>query len=290
VIHPATRIGAVHLTVRDLDRTVAFYEQSLGFTVERDDRERATLGAGGGTLLTLVNNPAARASRGGVGLFHLAVLVPSRAALASVLRQLLRSRVPLHGASDHGVSEALYLADPEGNGIEVYRDRPRDAWPRRDGGLAMGTARLDLESLMDEPDATESAGLPRETVIGHVHLRVSEIAPAEAFYCDQLGFSLMQRYGASATFVSAGGYHHHIAFNTWESRGAPAAARDAAGLRWFEVLLPDQAARSDVIARLERAGVAIDEAGDGLLIHDPSGNAVLLGLGGSSSRGVPRGA
>jgi len=281
LIHPATRIGAVSLTVRDLDRTTAFYERSLGMAPERDGGERVHLGVAGRRLLTLIHNPAARIASRSTGLYHFAVLVPSRAALADALRRLARTQTGLDGASDHGVSEALYLTDPEGNGIELYRDRPRDAWPRHDGVLAMGTARLDLQSLLLEAE-TPGAGLPRGTVIGHVHLRVSDIPAAEGFYCEQLGFSLMQRYGDSASFVSAGGYHHHVAFNTWESRGAPPAPADAAGLGHFEVLFPDAAARQEVVDRLSHHGAGMTATGAGPLVRDPAGNALVLGVGGTS--------
>jgi len=206
------------------------------------------------------------------------VLVPSRGALAVALRQLAETRTPLAGASDHGVSEALYLSDPEGNGIEIYRDRPRDEWPWRDGRLAMGTRRLALESLIAEAETGVTGDLPEGTVIGHVHLRVADVAAAEVFYGDVLGFSLMQRYGDSASFVSAGGYHHHIAFNTWESLGASPAAPDSAGLDHFELLLPDETARAQVVERLAKRGSAIGATPLGPSIRDPSGNALVLRL------------
>ena len=280
-IHPATAIGAVHLAVRDLERALAFYRERLGFAVQRREGNVAQLGAGGAALVVLVEEPDARTVRGTTGLYHFAVLLPSRPALAEVLRHLGRKNTPLHGASDHRVSEALYLADPEGNGIEIYRDRPRAEWPREGSRIAMATDALDVDDLLAEPvPVPASAGgdgaLPPGTLIGHVHLRVADIAAAEAFYCDVLGFDLTTRYGPSASFVSAGGYHHHIGFNTWAGQGAPPPPPDATGLRHFEVRLPDEAARERVVERLRAAGAATSRVPTGLLVRDPSRNGILL--------------
>lgn len=278
-IHPETAIGAVHLAVRDLERALAFYRERLGFAVQRREGNVAQLGAGGATLVVLVGEPDARTVRGTTGLYHFAVLLPSRPSLAGVLRHLGRTNTPLHGASDHRVSEALYLADPEGNGIELYRDRPRAEWPRDGSRIAMATDALDVDDLLAEPEPAAARGdgaLPPGTLIGHVHLHVADVAAAEAFYCDVLGFDLTARYGPSASFVSAGGYHHHIGFNTWAGRGAPPPPPDATGLRHFEVRLPDEAARERVVERLRAAGAAISGTPTGLLVRDPSSNGILL--------------
>lgn len=287
-IHPATSIGAVHLSVRDLERALAFYRERLGFAVQHREASVAHLGAGGPTLLVLVGDADARALRGTSGLYHFAVLLPSRPALAAALRHLAREGTPLQGASDHGVSEALYVADPEGNGIEIYRDRPRAEWPRDGSRIAMATDALDVDDLLAEPAPAGNGGaLPPGTLIGHVHLHVADIAAAEAFYCGVLGFDLTTRYGSSASFVSAGGYHHHVAFNTWAGRGAPSPPPGAAGLRHFEVRLPDQAARELVVERLRAAGVPIRETAGGLLVRDPSGNGVALTAAGLTPGSSP---
>ncbi len=275
-VHPETRVGAVHLAVRGLDSALDFYRRCLGFAALGEDGRSVLLGAGDSTLLVLVEDPRAPVVHGSPGLYHVAVLLPSRPHLADALRRLARSGTPLQGASDHGVSEALYLADPEGNGIELYCDRPRDAWPRRDGRLTMGTARLDVQGLLAEPETGQHAELPERATVGHVHLRVSDVVASEAFYCDAFGFELMQRYGESASFVSAGGYHHHIAFNTWESRGAPPPPSDAAGLRCVEVQFSGETARARTVARLRSAGAPIAETPGGPLVRDPSGNALVL--------------
>lgn len=232
-------IGLVSLTVRDLDRSLLFYRDVLGF---RDvggtaDKGVARLGAGSRVLVELHEDKDAVARpRRSTGLYHFAILVPSRAALGRSLRRLADKRWPLSGASDHLVSEALYLDDPDGLGIEIYRDRPRDEWPVRDGQLMMATDPLDVQSIIDEPgvDAPWS-GLDAATVIGHVHLHVPHLDSAEAFYCGRIGFDPTVRGYPGALFVAAGGYHHHVGLNTWTGIGAPPPPENAVGLRSFSI-------------------------------------------------------
>jgi catechol 2,3-dioxygenase len=277
VIDPATTIGAVHLTVSDLRRSVRFYETHLGFAVHRRDDRTAWLGAGGPDLLILSQCETAPRVRGTTGLYHFAILVPSRDDLARSLRRLVATDTIMQGAADHGVSEALYLADDDGIGIEVYRDRSREQWPIVGGQLRMGADPIDLEALLAEAGRADSAaGLPPGTVIGHVHLHVSRLEEAHAFYVGILGFELMQRYGPSALFVAAGGYHHHVGLNTWAGVGAPPPPPGAIGLRHFVVKLPDEPARDAVLGRFLAAGVVPEPVEDGLLIHDPAKNAILL--------------
>jgi catechol 2,3-dioxygenase len=277
VIDPDTRIGAVHLTISDLRRSIRFYETHLGFLVHRRDDRTAWLGAGGPDLLTLSQCETAPRVRGTTGLYHFAILVPSRAELARSLRRLVATDTIMQGAADHGVSEALYLADEDGIGIEIYRDRPRDQWPVVAGQLRMGADPMDLEALLTEAGRAESgAGLAADTVIGHVHLHVSRIEEAHAFYVGLLGFELTQRYGPSALFVAAGGYHHHIGLNTWAGVGAPPPPPGAIGLKHFVVALPTAAALAAAAERLRAAGVESQAIEGGLLIHDPAKNAILL--------------
>jgi catechol 2,3-dioxygenase len=278
-IHPAARIGAVRLAVADLGRSLNFYQESLGFALHRREGATAALGAGGPDLLLLEEQPGARPARGVTGLYHFAVLVPTRRDLARSLRRLAELRVPLQGASDHAVSEALYLADPDGNGIEIYRDRPRDEWPTAGREVRMTVDPLDLDGLLAELDEAPWAGLPAGTTIGHMHLHVANLAQARAFYVGVIGFELMQSFGGSAEFVSAGGYHHHLGYNIWAGRGAPPPNPDMAGLRSFEVLLPHQAALDAVLARLAGAGLQADPSDGGHLVRDPSQNAVVLRVG-----------
>ena len=285
-IAPGTTVGQVQLTVRDLDRSQDFYERALGLeTVERDGAELALAAPEGERLVALRGDPEApplddRAT----GLFHFAVLVPSRADLSVALVRLAQAGCRLTGASDHLVSEALYLHDPDGNGIEIYRDRPREEWPTDESGqLQMATLPLDLQGLASElsPERLDGqAGqlpkLPRATRMGHIHLQVSELREIEAFYDGVLGFDITVRRYPGALFVSAGGYHHHVGLNTWNSRGSGPPAPGSVGLRAFEVVLPDAAAREQVLERLEAAGVPGEPRGEGTLVRDPSGNAVLL--------------
>jgi catechol 2,3-dioxygenase len=276
VIDPATHIGAVHLTIADLDRSIRFYEAHLGFVVHHRDQRTARLGAGEADLLVLTQCEEAPRVRGTTGLYHFAILVPSRRDLARSLRRLVETDTVMQGAADHGVSEALYLADADGNGIEIYRDRPRADWPMSGGRLQMGADPIDFDDLLAEEGADTGAGLAPGTTIGHVHLHVSRLDAAQRFYVDVLGFELMQRYGPSALFVSAGGYHHHVGLNTWAGVGAPPPPPGAIGLKHFDVVLPTRVALDGTVARAADAGVAIERSPAGVLLHDPAKNAIRL--------------
>lgn len=277
-IHPDTRIGAVTLTVSDLERSLAYYQEALGFRLQRREGQTAALGVGGPDLLVLVERPGARAVRGTTGLYHFAILTPSRLALAKSLRRLAETSTPVGGFADHAVSEAIYLSDPDGNGIEIYRDRSREEWPYLNGKLQMTTEALDVEGVLAELEgkAWSWDGLHPDTTIGHIHLHVSDLEEAERFYTQVVGFDLVTRYGPSASFVSAGGYHHHIGMNTWAGVGAPRPPADAAGLCWYEILLPNADERDRVVARVQEASVPVEEHEDGFLMRDPAGNGILL--------------
>ncbi len=289
-IDPRTAIGTVRLTVSDLDRSRAFYEQALGLLPSELDDGSIALAPGSDKeadetaarpLIELVGDSAApRLDRSATGLFHLAVLVPTRLDLAFALVRLAEAHWPLDGASDHLVSEALYLSDPDGNGIEIYRDRPRDQWRRVDGQLQMATLPLDLQDVARELAAAPAAQplAPAATRIGHVHLQVTELERTEAFYAGVLGFDVMVRGYPGALFVAAGGYHHHIGLNTWNSAGSGPPLPGAVGLRSFELQLPDQAQLDAVLERIAAAGLDTepDPRTGGRLVRDPSGNAVLL--------------
>jgi catechol 2,3-dioxygenase len=275
VIDPQTVIGEVHLTISDLDRSLRFYQQQLGFIIHHRSDRIARIGAGGSDLLVLSQCENAPRVRGTTGLYHFAILVPSRADLARALRRLVDTDTVMQGAADHGVSEALYLADPDGNGIEVYRDRPREQWPRVGGALRMGADPLDMNAILAEAAGDGGAGLTTGTTIGHVHLHVSRLTDAERFYVDVLGFELMQRYGPSALFVSAGGYHHHVGLNTWAGVGAPPPPPGALGLRHVVVRMTGAGAAA-ATDRLREAAVPFESTLGGTLVHDPAGNAILL--------------
>jgi catechol 2,3-dioxygenase len=278
---PETAVGAVHLIVGDLGRSLAYYDTALGLTaVERDERS-ARLGAPGErVLVVLEEQPGARPRPGHTGLYHFALRVPERADLARWLAHAARDRVPLVGLSDHFVSEALYLSDPDGHGIEIYWDRPREHW---EGRVAerMTSDPLDVTDLLgelDDPAHEPFEALAPGTDMGHVHLKVADLAETIAFYRDVLGFELMARLGRSAAFFAAGGYHHHIGANTWESAGAAPPPPDAARLRHVTIVLPDVPARDGVRARLSAAGVPVRDTVLGPTCEDPSGNALVLAV------------
>jgi catechol 2,3-dioxygenase len=278
-IDPDTSLGPVSLTVRDLDCTREFYERAVGLRTLDGAGVTRTLGTDDGrSLVELVGDPDAPARpRGTTGLFHLAILVPDRIELARSLRRLAEAGGRLEGAADHLVSEALYLADPEGNGIEIYRDRPRDEW-RRDGDeLRMATLPLDLRHVIAELDADEpSWGLPAGTRIGHVHLNVASLDEAERFYAGLIGFDVTARAYPGALFMSAGGYHHHLGVNTWAGEGAPAPPPGSVGLRHFVVELPGSDELERTVERLRADGADVQGTDGSARVRDPSGNPVVL--------------
>ncbi len=279
-IDPDTALGPVRLTVADLERSRAFYEQAIGLRATELDDGRLALGAPGGPALVELRGDSAapRLDRRAPGLYHLAILVPTRLDLAFALARLVQTRWPLDGASDHLVSEALYLSDPDGNGIEIYRDRPREEW-RRDGDqLRMSTLPLDLDDIVGQlQDASElPAGAATGTRIGHVHLQVADLSEAEAFYHGVLGFDVMVRAYPGALFVSAGGYHHHVGLNTWHSAGAAPAAAGSVGLRSFTIELPDERELAAVLGRIDAAGIPVEPLLGGALVRDPFGTGVVL--------------
>jgi catechol 2,3-dioxygenase len=231
-------IAEVTLAVSDLARSVAFYSDVIGFAVHEQAGSQAALGpAGGPVLVRLTEEPGARPrSRRTSGLYHVAILTPSRAALGRSLRRLTAQRWSLTGASDHRVSEALYLDDPDGLGLEIYRDRPGDRWTTEGDEIVMATEPLDLDAVAREPGADEPwAGLDAATRVGHVHLHVPDLEAAERLYCDEIGFTPTLRSYPGALFVAAGGYHHHVGLNIWAGRGARPPAPDAVGLRAFTI-------------------------------------------------------
>lgn len=273
-----TKIGTVSLTISDMERSLDFYQNGLGLKLLRHEDNVAHLGAGEAELLKLTAVPQARVVRGVTGLYHFALLLPNRVELAGALRHFMNRNVALQGFSDHLVSEAIYLADPDGNGIEVYRDRPRSEWPYDGDRLQMATDPLDLRDLLAElsEDDGDWDGMPAGTTMGHIHLHVANIPQSEAFYRDVLGFDLMVRYGHAASFLAAGGYHHHVGINTWAGAGAPPPPADAAGLRWFAVLLPSQDAVDALLARLDAAAIPFQRRNGAIEVQDPSQNRVRL--------------
>ena len=257
-IAASTTLGPVHLTVADLDRWVGFYRDAVGLELLGRDDGTASFGAGGRELVVGVEEPGARPAVGYTGLYHVALLLPQRADLARWLAHAGRDRVPLTGLSDHFVSEAIYLTDPDGHGIEIYWDRPREHWEGQ-VEARMTTLPLDVNDLLGEiedPANDRFEGLPAGTIVGHVHLKVASIDETEAFYRDVLGFGLMASLGAQATFLAAGG----------------------AALRQATVVLPDAAERDRLLARVRDAGHDLEEGPAGPVVADPSGNRLVLAV------------
>lgn len=279
---PATlRLGAAALTVADLDRSVDFYTRVLGMTELARDGATVTVGAGQTPLLHLIEHAGATPQPArSTGLYHVAILLPSRAALGQALLRVDRERWGFQGFGDHYVSEAAYLSDPDGNGLELYRDLPRETWrwdaPDR---LHMGTDALDVRAIIAEAGAPQpSWQMPDSTVVGHLHLRVGDTAQGERFYRELLGFDVTVRV-PGASFLSAGGYHHHLGTNQWQSRGAGAPPNGSAGLRWWTVVLPDVGEVEAVRARLTGAGVAVAPVSGGFEASDPWGTPVRVVAG-----------
>ena len=269
VLPASLRVGAVELTVTDLDRSVGFYETSIGLRVHSREGDRAALGAGGEDLLVLVEDPGARPAGRHSGLYHFALLHPSRRELARAAYRLAATRTRISGASDHGISEAIYLPDPDDNGIELAADRGREHWgDLRDPTTIGGPEPLDLAGLMSLVEDEElQPYVSPDTVVGHVHLHVGDLERGLAFYRDVIGFEVMTLLD-SAAFVAAGGYHHHLGFNIWRGRGAPPVPAGTVGLRHWTIVIPAAGAAA-LRERVIAAGAPYEERPEGLLVRDP---------------------
>ncbi|MBA96125.1 VOC family protein [Sulfitobacter sp. M220] len=270
------RVGTVRLKVRDLDAVSTFYQSVLGLSAVATSDHRVTLGVGSSPLLVLEGDSSlSPLDPRQAGLFHTAFLMPTRSDLARWVAHVAEARVPLQGASDHIVSEAIYLADPEGNGIEVYADRPVSAWLGEAGEIQMSTDPLDLPGLLQSAEGTEWSGFPNNGSIGHVHLQVGGTAEADAFYRDVLGLDIAARY-PGASFYGSGGYHHQLAGNIWNSRRVGKRPEGMAGLDAVEILVRSPNDLAAIAARAESAGNASITDTNGLTLHDPWGTAITL--------------
>jgi catechol 2,3-dioxygenase len=280
-INPTTDVGNLTLTVTDLGRSVDFYTRLIGLTEIDRDNNNVTLGAPGDQFLTLSEHPGVEQwPRGGhsyAGLYHFAILVPTRADLGLWLQHWLDSGRPLPGQGDHFVSEALYLEDPDGHGIEIYRDRPRDEWDWENGQVRMGVEPVDIQGVLRDADQSGKtwSGMPKGTTLGHIHLQVTDIDETARFYRDVLGFDIVARM-PSALFMSAGGYHHHIGANIWHSRGIGQPPDNSVRLQEYTIVLPDQDSLNAVLQRIDYAG--IERVGQSVV--DPSGISIRLTLAG----------
>jgi len=269
-------IEKIELTIRNLDHSIGYYTQIMGFHLRERNHQSADLGTKTTTLIRLIENRQAEQFRGTTGLYHFAILVPQRKDLAKALNHLIETQTPVQGFADHGVSEAIYLPDPDGNGIEIYRDRPYQEWPFKNGELQMITDPLDVDGLLSELNGNHDkhVDLPAETTIGHMHLHVRDIPEAVGFYRDILGFDLKQRYGSSAAFLATGNYHHHIGVNTWAGVGAPAPPAGSIGLQSFTITLPLWDELEMLEQNIRRNGVEIIANENEFGVKDPSGNRI----------------
>ncbi|MCZ8512679.1 VOC family protein [Paenibacillus filicis] len=280
-IHPHTGIGLVKLRVSDLKRSIAFYREAVGLQVLKEGSGSAELTADGERPLVLLEeipDAVKLPRRSAAGLYHYALLVPTREALGLALRNLIRTGIHI-GQADHLVSEALYIADPDNNGIEIYADRPRPAWSWDERGeVRMAVDPIDWDGLLDLAEGKEWTGLPEGTIIGHIHLHVSDLARSRSFYNGVMGFDVTAHMDDSALFLSAGGYHHHIGLNVWAGVGAALAPQAAAGLSYYTIELPEPEALEKVIGRLEAAGLPFKREGTAVIVQDPSGITLHLVL------------
>lgn len=283
ILPPDTHIGHVQLRARDPDRMLEFYTVYLGLQEKERSGSRIVLSASSDHpgLISLNGDPQSiiKPPRT-TGLYHIAIRFPSRQALGRTFQRLLEKRYPFQGAADHLVSEALYLADPEGNGLELYVDRPRQVWPRQGDQVVMGSEPLNLEDLLSAAAAepAPSNEIDPRTDIGHIHLQVSDLGKAEAFYQGVLGLEVTQRSYPGALFLSAGGYHHHLGLNIWAGKGARRPPENATGLRSFQLIILDATARQTAIERCRtaRAVVSGKNGAGQIVVQDPDGNMVEI--------------
>lgn len=275
--NPHTFVGQVNLKVQELERALFFYQNVIGFRILERTEKTASLTADGKTALVTLRQPDHVVSRRGrtTGLYHFALLLPARSDLAQFVLHLAEWGVPI-GSSDHRVSEALYLSDPDGNGIEICRDRDPSEWEWRNGEVAMTVDPLNFTDLLAGQPRKAWTGLPSDTVVGHIHLHVSELPKAEQFYVQGLGFEVVNRFGSQALFLSTGKYHHHIGLNTWNGVGAPPPPENSVGLESFTLVYPDEPARERAIANLRQLGATVEEEQGAWRTTDPSGNRIRL--------------
>jgi catechol 2,3-dioxygenase len=269
-------IGRIALRVADLERALSFYRDQLGLVAVTTAPDTVQLNTSGGSpLLALTAMPNTRnRPQGAVGLYHVALLFPSRRELGKVLLHLFEARWAFHGFADHAVSEAAYLSDPDGNGIELYSDRPSADWPRVDGTIAMTTFALNVNSLIRAVDGEEWNGAHARTRVGHLHLHVTDLERAERFYREVIGFEVTNRSYPGAVFLAVGGYHHHLGLNTWLRDNAR--AQDVAGLLSYELVVQNERERDALLSRARAQDIAVEQHGDSFSLFDPDGNRIIV--------------
>lgn len=276
---PNTFVGHVSIKVQNLDRSLTFYQNMIGFQILEQTKTTAKLTADGKTSVLSIEQPENVEPKQGktTGLYHFALLLPKRSDLAKIVQHFAEIGLRF-GSSDHLVSEALYVSDPDGNQIEIYIDRDPSEWDWRNGEVAMAVDPLNFADLLSGGKQQSWKGLPADTVMGHLHLHVSELKKTEEFYVQGLGFDVVNRYGTQALFISAGKYHHHIGLNTWNGVGAPAPKKNSVGLSSYTLVFADEAARNKVIEQLRQIGAAVTEENDVYVTADPSENEIHLAI------------
>ncbi|MCR6097901.1 VOC family protein [Salipaludibacillus agaradhaerens] len=274
----ATFISHVHLKVRDLATSMSFYRDILGLSIFSESVTTVSFTGNKKTPFLTIEQAGEYVPRPPrtTGLYHVALLLPSRADLGSFLKHMLDHDYPLQGASDHLVSEAIYMADPDGNGVEVYRDRPSEEWIWQNGRVTMTTDPLNAEAVLDAGKYLPWAGMPSGTVMGHLHLQVADLKQAEHFYCDGLGFNIVSQFGEQALFISSDDYHHHLGLNTWSSKNASSPPENSVGIKSFDVFYPNEASRTKAVERLRSQERPVNHQGNALVVTDPFNNRIRL--------------
>lgn len=269
---------SVTLKVSDLEKSLLFYKEVIGFSIASQEKKKAALCAGTGEAFLFIEelDQVEPKTMRTTGLYHFAILVPSREHLGMILTHLLETGYPLQGASDHDVSEAIYLADPDGNGIEIYRDRNATEWEWEGDFVRMDTAYMDTKGVLAAARNHPWKGLPEGTILGHIHLHVAELDKTVDFYVKGLGFDVILKYGSQAFFLSTGGYHHHVGLNIWNGIGAPVPKKNHVGLAYYDLKIPSQEKLEEIKQRLTELGATFVEEEDNWYTYDPSGNKIRL--------------
>lgn len=277
---PNRYVSHVHIKVQDIERSLKFYQEVIGFQILEQKGKQVTLTADGKTGFLTIEQPenVTPKPRRATGIYHFALLFSKRSDLANIIFQLVRHNIEI-GAGDHKVSEAIYISDPDGNEIEIAYDNDSADWKWENGEVELAVDPLDFEGILAEGNQQSPwVGLPTDTILGHIHLYVAELDQTEKFYREGLGYDVVGRYGEQALFISTGKYHHHIALNTWMGIGAPAPSENSVGLESFTIVLEDEETRNTVIKQLEQLGTTVTEENGLIVTHDPSMNKIILAI------------
>lgn len=271
-------VTEIALKVQDITRAIGFYTNILGFKILEEKEEEVILTVDGSTpIIRLISSKdiIPKIPRR-TGLYHFAILLPDNIQLGLFLKHIRDKAYPIIGGSNHGVSEAIYLEDPDDNGIEIYADLPSDLWRRNNDKIEMVTLPLDYNTLIEKTGDAQWKGMPSNAIIGHIHLHVADLEESKKFYIDGMGLDLVMEMPNSAVFLSSAGYHHHIAFNIWNGKGAEALPDNSVGMKYYTVKLPNEETRHDIVNNLENLGYNVFMESDNIFVKDPSNNLIKL--------------